>query len=133
MISDDKQAKQNALQLVKKLNRERKLKEEKKRKEIEKIDSDLRNNIEFIRQERKEMQDLISYERTKKVLDRISDHDKKKQIFSKEVESNKEFIKELYKSDMYGVFNPHKEPAKMQNSTLTELERKKQILTQKRM
>ena len=81
LINDDDNAKKQAESLVQKLNRERKLKEQKKMKEIENMGKNLKGNIEQIKKERLEIEKQAKNEKTNNYLSRIH-----------EVRAKKEFI-----------------------------------------
>lgn len=81
LINDDDAAKKQAESLVQKLNRERKLKEQKKMKEIENMGKNLKGNIEQIKKERLEIEKQAKNEKNNNYLSRIH-----------EVRAKKEFI-----------------------------------------
>lgn len=83
LISDDDIAKKNAETLVGRLNKERKLKEMRKIKEIENIGKNLKDNIETIKKERKDLEKAPKLEKTNKNLSRIHEKNKNREFLLK--------------------------------------------------
>ena len=83
LISDDYEAKKNAETLVSKLNKERKMKEIKKMKEIENIGKNIKGNIESVKKERIEIEKQLKFEKTNQHLNKIHEIKGKKEFLLK--------------------------------------------------
>lgn len=109
-ISDDQEAAEKAVFLVRKLNYEKKQREAKKLKEMELRDQQVKFSIEDIKKERVEKQDRLKFEKQQNIFQRLDNHEVKKLDLVSSEFNNAAFIKGLFKGSHY--HKPLKEQVK---------------------
>lgn len=100
-ISDDRTAAEKAEILVRKLKHEKKMREQRKIMEMEKLNQEVKVSIEDIKKTRVDKQEKLVYEKQQNIFERLDKHERNKLNLVNSENSNADFIKGLYKGAHY--------------------------------